>query len=249
MELIEFSGRKSPILQEPVSAPERNKWESTARKSLEKQLAVPPCKLQERGFWVLEKFHLGTSILSQSSVIWEIPVGLQTPSVRATLQELPLDLPLIIEATTTLTFSDRFALPRRKQLEDDPCRMDYHVPQVPPLYMPEPEGSITFQLRPAQEQQVLLPSQTTLCKVTPGHTGNRASSASAPIGISPRGSTQHLVTISSWKQAPELPSLHAWRCIGSCPHPAPALRHLPRRRRPSRRLCPRGSSHWWLCAG
>lgn len=181
---------------------------------------MPLCKLQERGFWVLEKFHLGTSILSQSSVLWEIPVGLQTPSVRATLQERPLDLPLIIEATTTLTFSDRFALPRRKQLEDDPCRMDYHVPQVPPLYMPEPGGSITFQLRPAQEQQVLLPSQTTLCKVTPGHTGNRASSASAPIGISPRGSTQHLVTISSWKQAPELPSLHAWRCIGSCPHPA-----------------------------
>lgn len=131
---------------------------------------MPPCKLQERGFWVLEKFHLGTSILSQSSVLWEIPVGLQTPSVRATLQELPLDLPLIIEATTTLTFSDRFALPRRKQLEDDPCRMDYHVPQVPPLYMPEPGGSVTFQLRPAQEQQVLLPSQTTLCKVTPGHT-------------------------------------------------------------------------------
>lgn len=140
-----------------------------------------------------------------------------------------------------------FALPKRKQLEDDSSRMDSHVPQVPPLYMPELGGSVTFELRPAQEQQVLLPSQTTPCKATPGHAGNRASSASAPIRIPPGGSRQHLVTISRWKRAPQLPSLHAWRFPGGCPRPAPGLRHLPRRRRPSRRPCPRGSSRWWLC--
>lgn len=142
--------------------------------------------------------------------------------------------------------------------------MGSHVEQVPPLQMPEPGGFIgtAFQLMLARERQVSLPLQTAPAT---SHQSARekpatSSSASKPSQKARPAAPTHNVP-TGFERAPSgqlhlearpkmLSSLHDLSPLKMHqwlqPHTPQTqfCRHLPQRRRPSRRPCPRGSSRW-----